>query len=160
MRTPTINRRGFIVGAAATGAASAAALYVYERGQGMNAYEQTAEAIRAPLSATPDQKDLVRYATLSANSHNTQPWKFHLAPNRIDILPDFSRRTPVVDPDDHHLFTTLGCATENLAIAAAARGLQSQRRASIRPATGPSRCRSSRPRRSSPPPSPRSRQGR
>ena len=90
----------------------------------MDAYEQTAEAIRAPLSATPDQKDLVRYATLSANSHNTQPWKFHLAPNRIDILPDFSRQTPVVDPDSHHLFTTLGCATENLAVAAAARGLR------------------------------------
>ena len=27
---------------------------------------------------------------------------------------DFSRRTPVVDPDDHHLFVSLGCATETL----------------------------------------------
>jgi nitroreductase len=37
--------------------------------------------------------------------------------------PDRARRTPAVDPDDHHLFCTLGCAAENLIIAAAARGL-------------------------------------
>jgi hypothetical protein len=38
------------------------------------------------------------------------------------VLPDFARRTPVVDPDDHHLWISLGCAVENLLIAAAARG--------------------------------------
>jgi hypothetical protein len=26
------------------------------------------------------------------------------------ILPDLSRRCPAVDPDDHHLFVSLGCA--------------------------------------------------
>ena len=45
----------------------------------------------------------------------------HLA-RGIDVLPDLSRRTPVVDPDDHHLFVSLGCAAENLALAAMARG--------------------------------------
>lgn len=29
----------------------------------------------------------------------------------------------MVDPDDHHLFVALGCAAENLAFAAAARGI-------------------------------------
>jgi hypothetical protein len=38
------------------------------------------------------------------------------------LTPDFSRRTPVVDPDDHHLFVSLGCATETALIAAAAHG--------------------------------------
>jgi hypothetical protein len=42
--------------------------------------------------------------------------------DRVEILPDLARRTPVVDPDDHHLFTSLGCATENLILAAGARG--------------------------------------
>jgi nitroreductase len=64
----------------------------------------------------------VRYATLAPNGHNTQPWRFRLGEGRIDILPDFSRRTPVVDPDDHHLFVSLGGAAETLALAGAARG--------------------------------------
>lgn len=88
----------------------------------MNAYDNAAVAIR-PLAHGQDMRELVRYATLAANSHNTQSWRFRLAERRIDILPDFSRRTLVVDPDDHHLFCTLGCATENLVIAAAARAL-------------------------------------
>jgi hypothetical protein len=61
----------------------------------------------------------VRAATLAANSHNTQPWRYRIGDNRIDIVPDFTRRTPIVDPDDHHLFASLGCAAENLVIAAA-----------------------------------------
>ena len=35
---------------------------------------------------------------------------------------------PAVDPDDHHLFVSLGCATENLAQAALANGLQADAR--------------------------------
>ncbi|ADG09893.1 hypothetical protein B7G68_07200 [Caulobacter segnis] len=57
---------------------------------------------------------LVHAATLAANGHNTQPWRFRIQPRVIEILPDFSRRTPVVDPDDHHLFVSLGCALETL----------------------------------------------
>jgi nitroreductase len=68
--------------------------------------------------------ELVRYATLAANSHNTQPWRFRIEPDRITVLPDFSRRCPAVDPDDHHLFTSLGCATENLVLAAEAHDLR------------------------------------
>ena len=68
--------------------------------------------------------DLVRQATLAASSHNTQPWTFRLLADGMDILPDFSRRLPVVDPDDHHLFASLGCAAENLLHASAAAGLK------------------------------------
>ena len=67
--------------------------------------------------------ELVRLACLAANSHNTQPWKFRLAANSLTIIPDFSRRTPIVDPDDHHLFASLGCAVENIAQAAPLLGL-------------------------------------
>jgi hypothetical protein len=72
------------------------------------------------------QRQLVRYATLAPSGHNTQCWKFHIEPDAISVLPDFSRRTPVVDPDDHHLFVSLGCALENLAQASLAHGLKSQ----------------------------------
>lgn len=82
--------------------------------------------MRSPLQESIRDADLpqelVRCATLAANGHTTQPWKFGLSPDRISIRPDLSRRTPVVDPDEHHLWVSLGCATENLVIAAAALG--------------------------------------
>jgi hypothetical protein len=70
----------------------------------------------------PVARDLIRYATLAANGHNTQAWQFRETSTAIDILPDLSRRTPAVDPDDHHLFANPGCATENLSLAMAAQG--------------------------------------
>ena len=78
-----------------------------------------------PQQLRTDARELVRYAALAASSHNTQPWRFDLAPNRIDLLPDYARRCPAVDPDDHHLFASLGCATENLVIAGRAAGFES-----------------------------------
>lgn len=68
--------------------------------------------------------ELVRHAVLAPSSHNTQCWKFALAKDAITVLPDFSRRCPAVDPDDHHLFVSLGCAAENLVQAARAHGLR------------------------------------
>jgi hypothetical protein len=72
------------------------------------------------------KQELVRYATLAPSGHNTQCWKFRVSANAITILPDFTRRTPVVDPDDHHLFVSLGCALENMSQAALAFGLKAQ----------------------------------
>lgn len=72
--------------------------------------------------AQSDLTECVRFATLAANSHNTQPWQFSLSDKQVRILPDFSRHTPAVDPDDHHLFVSLGCACENFLIAAHAQG--------------------------------------
>jgi hypothetical protein len=68
-------------------------------------------------------RELVRYATLAPSSHNTQCWTFRLQEKLITIESDLSRRCPVVDPDDHHMFVSLGCASENLAYAALANGL-------------------------------------
>ena len=71
-------------------------------------------------------RELVRFATLAPSSHNTQCWKFAIEDRTITILPDLSRRCPAVDPDDHHLFVTLGCAAENLVQAALAHGLKAE----------------------------------
>jgi hypothetical protein len=70
--------------------------------------------------------ELVRYATLAASSHNTQCWKFCVEEREISVLPDLSRRCPAVDPDDHHLFVSLGCAVENLLQSALANGLKGE----------------------------------
>lgn len=87
-------------------------------------YDQAVDADWAPMlpGAGADLEYLVHYAIHAANGHNTQPWTFTRSGGDVVIAPDFSRRTPVVDPDDHHLFASLGCAAENLALAAAAEG--------------------------------------
>ena len=72
--------------------------------------------------------DLVRQATLAPSSHNTQCWRFRVTKRSITIAPDLTRRCPVVDPDDHHLFVSLGCAAENLVHAALAAGLRADPR--------------------------------
>ena len=94
-------------------------------------YEEAVAKIWRPITAPiTDQlllkRELVRYATLAASSHNTQCWKFKIAENGIVILPDFARRCPAVDPDNHHLFVSLGAATENLLQAALYNGLQGE----------------------------------
>ena len=89
-------------------------------------YDKVAGGIRRPGTAQSDgvldTRELIRHATLAASSHNTQPWMFRIQQDSITILPDFSRRCPAVDPDDSHLFKSLGCAAENLVHAAAAQG--------------------------------------
>ena len=88
-------------------------------------YDTAASEVRRPIAEhAAMQRELVRYATLAPSSHNTQCWQFKLASNSISILPDFKRRCPIVDPDDHHLFVSMGCAAENLFQAALAQGLR------------------------------------
>lgn len=86
----------------------------------MSRYDGAVSAMRVGLPDRPGLRDYVRFGTLASNAHNTQPWKFRLGADTIDILPDFSRRTPIVDPDDHHLYVTLGCAAQNIVLAASA----------------------------------------
>ena len=118
-----MKRRDVLIGGGSLVAVAAGGVYIERRQMGYASdYKAVTAATRATLPEAPEIRDLIRYATLAPNGHNAQPWLFRVSENRIDILPDFSRRTPIVDPDDHHLFVSLGCATENLALASAARG--------------------------------------
>lgn len=92
------------------------------RARSMRDYDLSVAEGRDRLPEQPGLRDLIRFAILAPSGHNTQPWHFRVRQDRIDILPDLTRRTPVVDPDDHHLFVGLGCAAENLALAAGAHG--------------------------------------
>ncbi|NGP89727.1 Acg family FMN-binding oxidoreductase [Fodinibius halophilus] len=67
---------------------------------------------------------LVEYGIQAPSGHNTQPWLFSLKEGEIRIYPDFDRAMPVVDSDHHELFISLGCAAENIAIAATSMGLR------------------------------------
>lgn len=61
---------------------------------------------------------LVRYAILAPSTRNTQPWRFRVDRERIEIRPDLTRWQPVADPDRRELYLSLGCAMENLIVAA------------------------------------------
>lgn len=76
---------------------------------------------KAPGSAE-QMRTLIHYATLAANGHNTQPWEFSIKENEIEIHPDYSRQLAVVDPHHRELWISLGCALENLILAAQAGG--------------------------------------
>ena len=94
-------------------------------------YEKAVETLwrPSPYDATSRSalgRELVRYATLAPSSHNTQCWKFAVTGQSISIFPDLTRRCPAVDPDDHHLYVSLGCAAENLVQAALAKGLRGE----------------------------------
>jgi hypothetical protein len=109
---------GAAVAVAGVGAVTSSAI-----GMGSSSeYKSAVADKRVALPLRPELKDYIRFATLAANSHNTQAWTFNIGNNRIVLSPDFSRRTAIVDPDDHHLFVSLGCAAENLSLAAAAGG--------------------------------------
>ncbi|MBW8302428.1 MAG: nitroreductase family protein [Brevundimonas sp.] len=118
-----MNRRNWLIGGGALALAGGSGALGWRAATGSGAdYDRYSARLRAAPPPDPAVTDLIRYATLAANGHNTQPWRFRVAGEAIDILPDLTRRTPVVDPDDHHLFVSLGCAAENLHIAATATG--------------------------------------
>ncbi len=71
---------------------------------------------------------LVHAAVLAASPHNTQPWLFEVAPDRIDLFADEARNLGAIDPDRRELQIGLGCALENLALAAAPHGFLAELR--------------------------------
>lgn len=79
-----------------------------------------AAAAALPDSAYPADRlrALVAYAAMAPSSHNTQPWRFHVADDRVDLFADFGRWLRVADDDRRELFLSIGCALENLLVAA------------------------------------------
>jgi len=121
-----MNRRAVIIGGVGLGALGAGGVAAVDSVRASRAYARASGALRRPLAGADDLDEVVRFATLAANGHNTQPWRFSAADGAIRITPDLGRRTPAVDPDDHHLYVSLGCAAENLTLAARARGLMGE----------------------------------
>lgn len=139
-----ITRQMFIHGASVSVAAAIGAPFILQACSsqgGAGGYEATVQRIWQPIKAPVGSKallhqELVRYATLAPSSHNTQCWKFHIDNDAIVITPDLTRRTPAVDPDDHHLYVSLGCAAENLQQAALAHGLKAELLTDLSPGGG------------------------
>jgi len=67
---------------------------------------------------------LVEAASKAPSGHNTQPWKFENVADGVILHPDFFRALPVVDEDNHALYISLGCALENIVVAASNLGYE------------------------------------
>jgi nitroreductase len=65
---------------------------------------------------------LVRSAILAASPHNTQPWLFKVAPSAIELHIDTGRNVGALDPFLREEHIGMGCALENLLLAAPANG--------------------------------------
>lgn len=69
---------------------------------------------------------LVRAAILAANPHNSQPWLFRVTASRIDLYADLGRNLGAIDPYRREMYVGVGCALENLLLAASAFGYEPQ----------------------------------
>ena len=89
---------------------------------GTGAWELRASEFPASGSSRERLAFLLRYAILAPSTHNTQPWRFTIGPERILVFRDRSRWLQVADPLQRELHLSVGCAVENLLIAARAFG--------------------------------------
>ena len=65
---------------------------------------------------------VVAAGVLAANPHNTQPWRFAADGEVIGIWSDETRRMPFTDAIDREHIAGLGCAVENMVVAARSQG--------------------------------------
>ncbi len=74
--------------------------------------------------ARPGPIGMVGAAILAASPHNSQPWWFGITDRTIDLFADPTRGLGSIDPFHREMHVGLGCAVENLVLAAASRGYQ------------------------------------
>ncbi len=124
-----ITRRNFLKGTGAVtvlvaggGVWRAADQGVFSAGQGP-AYKPWQnwkdEDVEGPLI-------LVKAAILAANPHNTQPWLFHVTASAIRVFADMKRHLGTMDVYSREMHIGLGCALENMLVAAKANGYNAQ----------------------------------
>jgi hypothetical protein len=62
-------------------------------------------------------------ATLAPSVHNTQPWRFRLLPDALEVYLDEPRRLRVLDPYGRQQMISCGCAVFNARVSLASSGL-------------------------------------
>jgi hypothetical protein len=120
-----ISRRGFIKAAGAT-------TVVVAGGAVWRAFDQGVFSTGTGIAYKPwknwrdetsdEPLSLVRAAILAASPHNSQPWLFRISPKQINLFSDYSRNIGSIDPLLREMHIGLGCALENLLLAAKAKG--------------------------------------
>lgn len=111
-----------LIGVTGGGVFRAAQQGVFSVGQGA-AYEPWT-TWRADMNS--GALSLVRAAILASNPHNSQPWLFRVTDTQIDVFVDTTRQIGAIDPFLREMYTGVGCALENMMLAAEAEGYQTE----------------------------------
>ncbi|AEA24640.1 nitroreductase [Pseudonocardia dioxanivorans CB1190] len=67
-------------------------------------------------------EEAVRRAVRAPSIHNTQPWRWHVAPGRVELHADPGRRLIATDPDGRDMLVSCGAALHHLRVALAGVG--------------------------------------
>lgn len=76
----------------------------------------------APAIARASIEEVVAAASRAPSLHNTQPWRWRLQGDALELRADRTRQLHVADPDGHSLLVSCGAAIELTTLALAARG--------------------------------------
>lgn len=71
---------------------------------------------------TPALTDCLSAAGAAPSIHNTQPWRFDVHDEQIDVYADRLRQLDVLDPSGREMFISVGAAVLNLRVAVLAHG--------------------------------------
>ena len=83
-------------------------------------------SINTVKSQNPDFLKITEYGIKAPSGHNTQPWKFKIKEDIIEIHPNLDKTLPVVDGNHRELYISLGCALENICVASSNFGYNSK----------------------------------
>jgi hypothetical protein len=127
--TTQINRRNFIKSGVAAGTLVLASGALLGACSGVRRSDLPSgdgpSAAHVRLDA--DAAAILHFASLAPSGHNAQPWTVAVnGPGQWTIGLDPARRLPVVDTDNREALLSIGAFTENLVIAAGARGYAAQ----------------------------------
>ncbi len=75
-----------------------------------------------PGTENVPERIAARAAILASNPHNSQPWALQVTASRIDLHADFTRSLGTIDSLLREMHIGLGCALENMVIAARSNG--------------------------------------
>lgn len=80
-----------------------------------------------PIEKGDPINQMLYYASLAGNSHNTQPWLVKTEGDSIiEIYADISRKLQITDPETRGLFISLGAFIENLHLSAGSMGYETE----------------------------------
>src|SRR5438552_4397596 len=72
--------------------------------------------------STSAVRSCIQAAVAAPSIYNTQPWRFRVQRDRVDVFADRSRRLDVIDPRGRELLLSVGAAILNLRVAILASG--------------------------------------
>ncbi len=90
---------------------------------GLVAGRRSVRRYRSDPVSEADLEAILEAARWAPSPHNSQPWLFAASRDRIDLFADHARSMGTMDPLAREVALSLGCALENLVLAAGAHGL-------------------------------------